>query len=61
MRPRKHSLAFLTSAEGGTVTVEYTVLLAAVALGVAFATVSLGPMLVRAFVARETWLLLPFP
>ncbi|HVJ15791.1 MAG TPA: hypothetical protein VM686_10120 [Polyangiaceae bacterium] len=42
-------------------TVEYTVILALVAIGLAFAVASLGPALVRAYVARETWLLLPFP
>jgi len=47
--------------ERGSVTVEYTVILALVAIGLAFAVASLGPALVRAYVARETWLLLPFP
>ncbi len=61
MGPRKACAPFVTSDERGTVTVEYTVLLALVVIGVVFATLSLGPILVRAFVARETWLLLPFP
>jgi Flp pilus assembly pilin Flp len=42
----------------GSVTVEYTVLLVLVALGTALATKALGPSLVRAFLAQQTWLLL---
>jgi Flp pilus assembly pilin Flp len=45
----------------GSVTVEYTVVLTLVGVGVALAVAALGPALVRAYVARETWLLLPFP
>lgn len=47
--------------ERGSVTVEYTVLLVLVALGTALATKSLGPSLVRAFLAQQTWLLLAVP
>jgi hypothetical protein len=42
----------------GSVTVEYTVLLVLVALGTALATKAIGPSLVRAFLAQQTWLLL---
>lgn len=42
----------------GSVTVEYTVLLVLVSLGTALATKALGPSLVRAFLAQQTWLLL---
>jgi Flp pilus assembly pilin Flp len=47
--------------ESGSVTVEYAVVLCLVALGLSLAVVTLGPALVRAYLARETWLLLPFP
>lgn len=42
----------------GSVTVEYTVLLVLVALGTALATKAIGPALVRAFLAQQTWLML---
>lgn len=45
----------------GAVTVEYAVILFAVALAGVAALVALGPELVRTLVLRETWLLLPFP
>jgi len=48
----------LSHDERGSVTVEYTVLLVLVALGTAMATRALGPSLVRAFLAQQTWLLL---
>jgi Flp pilus assembly pilin Flp len=43
------------------VSVEYVVILSLVAVGLATAVVGLGPVLVRAYLAREAWLLLPFP
>jgi Flp pilus assembly pilin Flp len=48
----------LTLGDRGSVTVEYTVLLVLVALGTALATKAIGPSLVRAFLAQQTWLLL---
>lgn len=45
----------------GGVTLEYTILLCLVAVVCVLAIVSLGGPLVRGFVLRETWLLLPFP
>jgi hypothetical protein len=42
----------------GSVTVEYAVLLVLVAIGTALATKAIGPSLVRAFLAQQTWLLL---
>ncbi len=47
--------------EKGPVTVECAVVLTLVAVGLVLVIASLGPTLVSAFVARETWLLLPFP
>jgi Flp pilus assembly pilin Flp len=58
MRPLRASLR---ADERGSVTVEYAVILTVVALGCVLATVSLGVPLVRAFEAREAWLLLPLP
>ncbi len=46
--------------EVGSVTVEYVVLLVAIALGCVVALATLGPFLVRSFTAQVTWLLLPF-
>lgn len=40
---------------------EYVVLLTLVALGCAAAVAGLGPLLVRAVLERQAWLLLPFP
>jgi Flp pilus assembly pilin Flp len=45
----------------GGVAVEYAVILALVAVGLSAAVLGLGTALVEMFVARETWLLLPFP
>jgi Flp pilus assembly pilin Flp len=47
--------------ERGSVFVEYTVLLAIVALVCAFATAALGVPLVRMFEMQTAWLFLPFP
>jgi Flp pilus assembly pilin Flp len=49
------------SDERGSVMVEYTLLLFAVAMTCALATVALGVPLVRAYLVREAWLLFPFP
>lgn len=45
----------------GGVAVEYAVILALVAVGLCAAVLGVGGALVKMFVARETWLLLPFP
>jgi Flp pilus assembly pilin Flp len=45
----------------GTVTVEYALLLALVAIGAAAALVSLGVPLIQLFVAQRAVLLLPIP
>ncbi len=45
----------------GSVFVEYTVVLALVALGCALATVSLGPLLMRAYLVQRAVLMLPLP
>ena len=47
--------------ERGGVTLEYALLLSLVAVGLSAAVVAVGRALVVSFVARETWLLLPFP
>jgi hypothetical protein len=47
--------------ERGSVFVEYVMLLCLVALACAGAVVATGVPLVRMFVMRQTWLLLPFP
>ena len=60
LSPARPRLARLTD-ERGTVTVEYTVLLAVVAVACIFATVGAGLPLVRAYLTREAWLLFPFP
>ena len=45
----------------GSITVEYTVLLATVALGCALAIAGLGVPLFRMYLAHRAWLLLPMP
>jgi hypothetical protein len=45
----------------GSVFAEYTVVLTLVALGCALATVSLGPLLMRAYLVQRGLLLLPLP
>jgi len=45
----------------GSVTVEYAVLLATVALGCALAIASLGVPLFKMYMAHRAWLLLPMP
>jgi hypothetical protein len=45
----------------GSVFVEYVILLCLVALVCALAVVAAGVPLVRMFMMRQTWLLLPFP
>jgi Flp pilus assembly pilin Flp len=57
-RPRERDV---NQDDRGTVTVEYTVILSLVAVGLVLAVAALGPTLVRAYLAREAWLLLPFP
>lgn len=47
--------------ERGSVTLEYTVLLSVVAVGVVLAMVGLGVPLVRTFLGQEAWLLLALP
>ena len=47
--------------EQGAVSVEYTVILAVVAVVCALAVVAIGAPLVRMFLLQKTWLLLPFP
>ena len=47
--------------ERGTVTVEYTVLLVLVAVTCVLGMAAAGVPLVRAHLAREAWLLFPFP
>ena len=51
----------LRSCTRGSVFAEYTVVLAVVALACALATVSLGPMLMRAYRVQRAVLLLPLP
>jgi Flp pilus assembly pilin Flp len=55
-----HRGAFCRDDRGG-ITVEYAVLVALVAVGLAGAVLGVGRALVATFMARETWLLLPFP
>ena len=50
-----------TSDERGSVMVEYTVLLSAVAVGLCLALAALGVPLVKMYLSQQTWLLLPFP
>ena len=45
----------------GTITVEYAVLLATVAVGCALAIAGLGGPLLRMYLAHRAWLLLPMP
>lgn len=45
----------------GSITVEYTVLLATVAVGCALAIGGLGVPLFRMYLAHRAWLLLPMP
>lgn len=45
----------------GSVTVEYVVLLVLIALACGLAIAGLGVPLMRMFVIRQTWLLLPLP
>jgi Flp pilus assembly pilin Flp len=47
--------------ERGGIALEYAVILAFVAVGLSAAVLGVGGALVKLFVARETWLLLPFP
>jgi Flp pilus assembly pilin Flp len=47
--------------ERGSITVEYAVLLATVAVGCALAIVGLGVPLFRMYLAHRAWLLLPMP
>jgi Flp pilus assembly pilin Flp len=54
-------LDHLAGDDRGGVAVEYAVILALVAVGLSVAVLGLGKALVGMFVARETWLLLPFP
>jgi len=48
-------------AQRGSVLVEYVVVLSAVSLGCAFATISLGPALLRLYLVQQAVLLLPIP
>lgn len=58
----KHgSTARVLNDDGGTITVEYAVLLSLVSVGCAFATVALGVPLVKLFVAQELWMALAIP
>jgi Flp pilus assembly pilin Flp len=45
----------------GTVTVEYTIVTALIAVGVSLATAGLGVLLLDLFRYQQTLLLLPFP
>ena len=45
----------------GSITVEYAVLLATVAVGCALAIAGLGVPLFRMYLAHRAWLLLPMP
>ena len=47
--------------ERGVVSVEYTVLLAVVAIGCVLGVAALGIPLVRMFETQTAWLFLPFP
>ena len=47
--------------ERGSLSAEYAVLLVLMAVGGSLALVSAGTPLMRLFVQRQTWLLLPFP
>ena len=51
----------LEADERGSITVEYAVLLATVALGCALAIAALGVPLFRMYLAHRAWLLLPMP
>jgi len=51
----------LRTDERGSVTVEYVVLLVLIALGCGLAIAGLGVPLMRMFLVRQTWLLLPLP
>jgi Flp pilus assembly pilin Flp len=58
---REPTVAALRTDERGSVTVEYAVLLATVALGCALAIAALGVPLLRMYLAHRAWLLLPMP
>ena len=58
---RSHTRLGLCGDSRGSITVEYAVLLATVAVGCALAIAGLGVPLFRMYLAHRAWLLLPMP